>query len=279
MAEPTERARASGVDGALGETRGIVIRIPPETSGHRRTAMLLATIGTPPRSADGPAWRRQVLAICRAYWADRSAHDPAWRSTPGTYIPEEFEMSAVAARKSLAATLGNVSRALAAADVLAPYFKRAFAKSSGLSIPALTRTPSRKAAIEAVLDREAAYRIALGLRSSRVLPDRMPESESTNADKNFATRNLRPFRPVWHLIAAFGAVFDQWARHAESEAQRHARAAAPPVVSPRIDWWYLAQHPFMTNLIIEQARFLEPAVQHLELEHARESELVRLRIG
>lgn len=279
MAGSTERAGASGSDEALGELRGIVIRIPPETSGHRRTAMLLATIGNPPRSTDSPAWRRRVLAICRAYWADWSAHHPAWRSTPGTYIPEEFEMPAVAARSSLAATLGNVSRALAAADVLTPYFKRAFAKSSGLSLPALKRTPSRKAEIEAVLDREAAYRITLGPQPSRILPDRMPAIDSANADKNFATRNLRPFRPVWHLIVAFGAAFDQLVQHAASGAPLHARTTAPSAVSPRIDWWYLAQHPVMTDLIVEQARLLEPAVQHLELEHARESELVRLRVG
>lgn len=268
----------SNAGAAADALQGIVIRIPAAADGHRRVAMLLAAMGQPPRQPVGPAWRQRVLAICRCYWDEWSRSHPSWRSAPGTYVPEELLIDRAPATASLKKTLAGLNAGLGGAGVLEPFFKHAMARVKGIELPGPTKPLVRKSEIDRVLDREAAYRKELGERADEVLPKRMPENSAASADANFATRNLRPFRPVWHILVAFSIVMDDWGRTAADAAARALHSYTQPRVSPRLDWWYLARCSEVADRTIAMAEALEQAVPHLELEHAAEHQLVRLRL-
>jgi hypothetical protein len=267
-------ATTHGTHGAL---PGTTIRIPAGTEGHRRVAILLAAMSAPPQDASSPAFERRVLAICRAYWAEWSIRDPRWRKAR-CVISEELEPSAQSAQQTLKSVLDSLSRGLGGAEVLTPYFKRALAKTKRIVIPALQHAPSRKIEIERALSREADYRDRLGKRVDQITPRRMPEIDSLSAEENFATRNLKPYRPVAHLIVAFTAVLDAWAKEAIQVAARHAPPVSSWEASPGIWWWDLARMPDYADRIITVAEHLEPVVQHLEIKHAAAHELVRIRL-
>ncbi|MBR0661669.1 hypothetical protein [Neoroseomonas oryzicola] len=260
------------------EVPGIVIRIPPGTAGHRRVAMLLAAIANPPRGPVTAAWQRRVASICRCYWDELERAEPLWRSTAGTFLPEELILDITDAKASLRETLRGLNRALAAADVLEPFFKRALIKAKGLEVPDHIGKPIRNAQIEKALLREADYRDVLEGDPAREMPARMPSIDSAGADRNFANRNLRPFRPVHHLVVAFSIVMDEWARDAVEEAADSRRSSGRPGVSPKIDWWFLARSPEYADRMIAMAQCLEPAIEHLELEHASDNRVIRLRL-
>lgn len=255
---------------------GIEIRIPSSTASHRRAATLLAVIAHPPRSADSLALEQRIVAICRCHWAEVAATDPAWRKRPGTYVPEELEFPFEAAKDSLNETLHEFSQALGAVDVLELFFKRAIGTLLGRTAPGLARKPVRNEEIRKAISREATYRYARRGEIDAIMPPRMPKDVSDAQVRNFANRNLRPFRQVWHIIIAFDAEMHRLAREglagAETVEGEAFRATA------QLEWWDIVRARGFADRIIGASASFERAVPLLELAHSPENEVIRLRL-
>ena len=267
-----------------GQPPGIVINVPSGATAHRRLAMLLATLAEPPKGPQSVVWQRRVLAICRAYWALVSDQDPGWRSAPGTFLPEELEVSRETAQKALAVTLNKVNKGHGGAHVLVPYFsramKRAEARAAGRAAQ-LERSPPPvlEREIQRVLWHEAELRPVIEAKFQNKVPPRLPAPDGESAVTNVANRVLRPLRPIWHLLVAYSFVIDQMEKAAATVPEVAASLGFPVDTAPRFTWWHLTQFPEYVDRMIQTAQAFEAAVPFLEIEHASEDELVRLRLG
>jgi len=257
---------------------GMFIRVPRAWPPYRRAAVLLTTMARPPQVPNDLAWKRRIISVCRCFWSAFFAHAPGSESLAGTYIPEELMVPLTQAERELEEVLDSLNRGLAAPDVLGVFFLRAQARLLRKPVPRARQKPELKKEIETVLRRESAYRMSLSPKLRKAMRRRMPHSSSARGSTNFAQRNLRPFRPVWHILAAFSYELDKRARLAIGAAKRRASDRRRLVASPRLWLWDITGSPELLDAVFETARRLEPLVPLLEIAHNADDKLIRLRL-
>jgi len=255
---------------------GMFIRVPHYWPAYRCGAVLLTTLAKPPRAPTDVAWKRRILSVCRCYWGEIFAQAPGSEALHGTYVPEELMVPQTQALRELKKVLDGLNRGLAGADVLAVFFRYAEARVAR-PMRGPQRKPDLKTEIEKVLRREAVYRMSLSPSQKKTMRSRMPEVSSARAVTNFAQRNLRPFRPVWHLLLALSYEIDKRALIAVRAAKRKARDGRPLMALPPLLWWQIVRSPDLLAAVFETAERLEALVPHLEIAHSSPEKVIRLR--
>ncbi len=264
---------------------GVTIALSCNTSAHRRVATLLAIIAEAPKTAGSPQMERRINSICRAYWHLVSERDPEWRQQLATFLPKELEPLLAPAEKTLEDTLAAFNKGLACAHVLIPYFRRAMDRAGNpVGKPAANALksppPELKGRVEKLLWQEDIYRETIEGTFRKKMAPRLPASDIAGAVKNVTNRYLRQFRPVWHLLVSCAVEIDRMEKAlAILPRQAAIGMGFPEDTAFRFTWFHLTLYPDWIDRIIETAREFERAVPFLELKHAPEHELVRLRLS
>jgi hypothetical protein len=264
---------------------GVSIALRCNTSAHRRVATLLAIIAEVPKTAGSPQMERRINSICRAYWHVVSERDPEWRQQQATLLPKELEPLVAAAEKTLEDTLAAFNKGLTCAHVLIPYFRRAMARADhAVGKPAASAVksppPELKSSIERLLWQEDIYRESIEEKFGQEVAPRLPASDTAGAVKNITNRHLRQFRPVWHLLVACAVEIDRMEKALASLPRQAAVGMGfPEDTAFRFTWFHLTLYPEWIDRMIQTAQEFERAVPFLELKHAPEHELVRLRLS
>lgn len=264
---------------------GVTIALPCKTSAHRRLATLLAIIAEVPKAANSPQMERRINSICRAYWHLVSERDPEWRQQAATFLPKELEPLVATAERTLENTLATFNKGLACAHVLIPYFRRAMDRADypvgkPAAIGVNSPPPELKGRLEKLLWQEDIYRETIEEKFGKKMAPRLPASDMAGAVKNVTNRYLRQFRPVWHLLVACAVEIDRMEKALASLPRQAAIGMGfPEDTAFRFTWFHLTLYPEWIDRMIETAQEFERAVPFLEMKHALEHELVRLRLG
>lgn len=277
-----------GVDGKLAlskedSTSGVFLVLPVTIAPHRLNATLLAAMAFPPRTPDDPAFARRVTQLCKCFWHHMELHDPTWLHGSESIPRAELTANLDLATRTRDQVLKRLNQALGGEDAIEPFFKNAIARMvvsgawqpravlsseqrSSLRIVA-AKPPSLVKEIDAALDREEGYKQQVP--PSQRPPKRMPDWYSNSRTTTFKRDNLRPFRPVWHLLASFSIV-----RGDIAGAFRHHSP-----VSPKLLFADLMDAPGWARPVLDMATGMEKAVPFLEgLKPPSPAEVVRLRL-
>jgi hypothetical protein len=186
----------------------IEIRIPADTPAVGVIAILLATIGRPPVSAQDQGWRQTVSAFRREKLENVARATLALGAPPAEPLLITAEdllvTDEIRADRLEHARLG-INRALFAAAVAAPDVTRRLLEEMGEplgTLPRNVRAPeARGLRIERILQEEdelAAVRERVGIPPApRRISSAGPASQA--AVRNIQTRILQPAEPVLHL--------------------------------------------------------------------------------
>jgi len=180
------------------------IQIPADTPQGEIAAWVLATIACVPASINSFKWLQAKQALRR-----RIAE---LLPSPGGKIVLRAEDLSIT-DETMQTTIERVKKradiALLAAHACMPFIVKHAPADSEVPLPRSYAQPGRRAEnIDRALRGEATLDEQYANAGAEPRQQRGPSITSANADKNFNTRVIRPFKPVLHLACALAKTID-----------------------------------------------------------------------
>ena len=270
------------------------IELPPDCLDDEWPAILMATIGAPPTSSKDLIWLQTISAMRLEAIRDRAKREPDWAKTRQLVMIADIVLPPARHNEVLKAARLRVDQAMAAAQQAMPQAVHMLAFLSGHSLanaPDDYRNPkSRTENADRVMKNEALLRMETGTPPKVPPPERMPNIESSAADKNFFTKVSKPAKPILHFALGLAQVIDAEERRVMGELRYPAVWKAQgygstPIETaeglssrPQIDLHRFLGRPDLAHQAIKLAEAFRPAVMVLHSQgRGSNVSLIRLR--